>query len=101
VLAVCFALFAVKVMGGGDAKFLAAVSLWAGPQHLAAVLFTTAAAGGLLAIAVLGYLTLRSREFTMLNHVMVGCQSPARKPIPYGIAIALGGLHLVYRFVMA
>ena len=98
-LVICFVLFTLNVMGGGDAKLLAAICLWAGPYHLAPVLLTTAVAGGILAIFVLGYLTLRSREFTIMNHVLASCQSSARKPIPYGIAIALGGVHLVYRLV--
>ena len=98
-LVICFVLFSLNVMGGGDAKLLAAVCLWAGPYHLGPVLLTIAFAGGVLAVVVLGYLTLRSREFTILNHVLAGCQSSARKPIPYGIAIALGGVHLAYRLM--
>lgn len=99
-LVIGFALFALNVMGGGDAKLLAAICLWAGLDHLLPVLLTTAVAGGILAIIVLGYLTLRSREFMVINHVLANCQSSARKPIPYGIAIALGGVHLVHRLVI-
>lgn len=98
-LAICFVLFSMKIVGGGDAKFLSAVCLWAGPQHLGAVLLTTAVAGGLLAIFVLGYLTVRNREFTVVSHAVANCQTMARAPTPYGIAIALGGVHLVYRLV--
>ena len=99
-LVICFVLFALNVMGGGDAKLLAAVCLWAGPHHLVPVLLTTAVAGGILAIFVFGYLTLRTREFTITNTVLASCLSSAHKPIPYGIAIALGGVHLVYRLVL-
>ncbi|NBC33820.1 MAG: peptidase [Alphaproteobacteria bacterium] len=100
VLAVSFALFCLKIFGGGDAKFLSAICLWAGPHHLGAVLLTTAVAGGLLAIIVLAYLTVRNREFTIVSHALANCQTMAREPTPYGIAIGLGGVHLVYRLVM-
>ena len=40
-------------LGGGDVKLIAALSLWAGPGHLASLLLATALCGGLLALAVI------------------------------------------------
>jgi prepilin peptidase CpaA len=54
VLAAAFALFACGWIGGGDAKFAAAIALWLGWSHLLAFAVTTAVSGGVLALAVLG-----------------------------------------------
>jgi prepilin peptidase CpaA len=72
---VCGWAFSRGLMGGGDAKLLAACALWTGWAELARFLLTTGMAGGVLALAVL---TLRPPE--------------AHGRLPYGIAIAAGGL---------
>ena len=46
VLLVGFCLFAANIIGGGDAKLLAAAALWAGWTELPSLLFYTALAGG-------------------------------------------------------
>jgi prepilin peptidase CpaA len=91
VFLVCFGLFAANVMGGGDAKLLTAASLWFG--------FTPALAGFLVAVAYAGggltllFLLLRARADLVLA---MGIPLPASvvgsRKIPYGIAIAAGGL---------
>jgi prepilin signal peptidase PulO-like enzyme (type II secretory pathway) len=45
-LAAGFVLFALRALGGGDAKLLAAVSLWAGPGLLPEFAILTALSGG-------------------------------------------------------
>lgn len=90
VFAICFALFALNVMGGGDAKLLTATALWFGlGMPLAAFLVTVAYVGGGVTLL---FLLLRSQS----HHVMAaGIRLPASlvsaKKIPYGIAIAIGG----------
>jgi prepilin peptidase CpaA len=86
-------MFALRWIGGGDAKLFAASALWLGLSGLGAFLIWTALAGGALALALLS--ARRVSELTGL---------PIRKPgwverllapagdIPYGIAIAAGGL---------
>ena len=54
VLAATFALFALGVMGGGDAKLISALALWMGPAHLGPFLLLLALLGGLTALALLG-----------------------------------------------
>ncbi|CAA7623948.1 Flp pilus assembly protein, protease CpaA [Magnetospirillum sp. LM-5] len=75
IMAVAALAFARNILGGGDAKLLAACALWTGFDELSRFLVTTSLAGGVLALAVL-------------------CLRPAgeSRRLPYGIAIAAGGL---------
>jgi prepilin peptidase CpaA len=91
VFAACFALFALNVMGGGDAKLLTAVSLWFGfNTSLFEFLVLTGYIGGLLTIAVL----LLRANWDMF--ATVGLRLPqtlmAAKKVPYAIAIGAAGL---------
>lgn len=90
VFAACFALFALNVMGGGDAKLLTAAALWFGfDPSLFVFLVTVAYVGG--AITLL-FLLLRSQANTVMA---MGLRLPASlvtaDKIPYGIAIAIAG----------
>ncbi|KOF13626.1 peptidase [Ensifer adhaerens] len=90
VFAVCFLLFALNVMGGGDAKLLTACAVWFGLTNaLVAFLIYVSLFGGLLTVAIL---LLRTQESRILA---AGIPLPrllfTAKKIPYGIAIALGG----------
>lgn len=90
VFAVCFLLFALNVMGGGDAKLLTACAVWFGlTDALVAFLIYVSLFGGLLTVAIL---LLRTQESRILA---AGIPLPrllfTAKKIPYGIAIALGG----------
>ena len=77
-----FVLFARKFIGAGDVKLLAALSLWAGPAFIGLLLFVTAIAGGLLSLVVAALRFWHQRTKKGLLQI----------PVPYGIAIALGGL---------
>lgn len=83
--------FAAGVLGGGDVKLLAAASLFAGPAHLVDFLVVTALVGGVLGLAV-------------LVGAPIGPATPAadgtvrarmRSGLPYGPAIAAGGLWVI------
>ncbi|NJO36382.1 MAG: hypothetical protein HC871_00695 [Rhizobiales bacterium] len=54
VFVIGLAFYTFHLMGGGDVKLLAALSLWAGVDHLALLLISTSLAGGVLAIVMLG-----------------------------------------------
>lgn len=91
VFLLCFTLFALNTMGGGDAKLLTASSIWFGfNTSLAAYLLSVAVIGGLLTI---GILMLRSRSQEIMA---IGLPVPdsllVAKKVPYGIAIAAAGL---------
>lgn len=92
VLAVTFALFAIGGMGGGDAKLLAATSLWFGMSlELLSYLVTATFLGGLLTIAILA---LRKSPFVVhaSGNLFLRNLADARLGVPYGIALGVGGL---------
>jgi prepilin peptidase CpaA len=84
-LAAGFALFAANFMGGGDAKLMSAVALWAGQGLVLMFLFVMTMAGGVLAIAML----VRQRFAPAAAAAAVGGGTTG---LPYGVAIAAGGL---------
>jgi prepilin peptidase CpaA len=86
-----FALFAFNVWGGGDAKLLAAVALFAGFAHVATLILVTAVAGGLMAVV-----SLASRPRRALTIWSVRGQGDWGRGIPYGIAIAVGAAVVVW-----
>lgn len=90
VFLVCFALFALNVMGGGDAKLLTASAVWFGFNNsLFEFLIYVSALGGVLAIVVL---MMRKQENSILaSGLPVPHLLLTAKKIPYGIAIGLGG----------
>jgi prepilin peptidase CpaA len=92
VLTITFALFAIGGMGGGDAKLLAATSVWMGLGiPLVEYLVYASIMGGVLTLFVLGY---RSSIF----HTYLGQNMFLRhfgedqKGVPYGIALGIGGM---------
>jgi prepilin peptidase CpaA len=91
-LTVGVAMFAAGWVGGGDAKLLAACSLWLGWPATQMFLLDTAVAGGVFAMVLL---TLRAPLVRAHTPVLNGW--PARltmpgEPAPYGVAIAVGAL---------
>jgi prepilin peptidase CpaA len=95
VLAVTFGLFALGGMGGGDAKLLAATSIWMGFNFcLLEYLVVSAFLGGLLTMAILAYRKSALADFTRHNPVLHHFANDA-VGVPYGIALGLGGL-IVY-----
>jgi prepilin peptidase CpaA len=86
----CFALFALNVMGGGDAKLLAASALWFGfDQSLLTFVVYVAYLGGLVTILIL--LMRSNTERIMAMGVRLPTSLTTAKKIPYGVAIGLGG----------
>ena len=86
VFALGAAAFAVGALGGGDVKLLAAVSLFAGPAGLVDFLAVTAIAGGLLGLAILAGAPIGQPA------VAGPLRARLRRGLPYGPAIAAGGL---------
>jgi prepilin peptidase CpaA len=75
------AAFYAGMMGGGDVKLAGALALWFSPLSTLKFLVLMSIAGGVLTLAVLGVHRFRKK--------------PGRPEIPYGIAIAFGGLWIL------
>ena len=86
------AMFAFGWIGGGDAKLLAASTLWIGLPGLAPFLFWTTIAGGGLAMMLL-VARRHGAQFVGGNvPVWVGRLFSRDADVPYGVAIAFGAL---------
>lgn len=85
-------MFALRWIGGGDAKLFAATALWLGWPAVATYGVMTAVAGGGLALALL---TLRSgylRPFVVTGPAWFSRLAEPGEDVPYGVAIAVGAL---------
>lgn len=137
-------LFVLRLVGGGDVKLFAAVSLWAGTSYFMMFLVTTAIAGGLLSAMVVFAVRLArpmpsfsravlatspdmasnpdreetGREKEGKTGMNAGAdpqegagtsgtdqemegEAIGKKPVPYGVAIALGGLYVASALLSA
>ena len=89
--------FALRWMGGGDVKLWTAVMLWAGPQLALPVVIITTFAGAIL--GVLGWLAawrLRCAPHTFGRSVLRLISSD--RGVPYGVALAIAGLFVIYAY---
>ncbi|PWW00405.1 prepilin peptidase CpaA [Hoeflea marina] len=85
----CFTLFALNIMGGGDAKVLAASALWFGyGVDLVVFLGTVGMLGGFLALIVL--MIRANQNILLVSPIRIPMHFfQARAGIPYGMAIGL------------
>jgi prepilin peptidase CpaA len=90
VLIAGMALFSLRLVGGGDAKLLAAASLWIGYDQLLPYLVYVTIFGGVLALLMLAYRQMPA-EALPLPDWAVRLHKP-RSGMPYGLAIAAGAL---------
>lgn len=78
--------FAIGAMGGGDVKMIGALALWMTPLQLPVMLTVMALSGGVLTIVM------------MIHHRRT--RKTEKPEIPYGIAIAMGGLWVVMNEIL-
>jgi prepilin peptidase CpaA len=88
VLLICAALFYLHVFGGGDAKVIAAASLWTGVAAAAPFVMGMAIAGGVLAGVLI---VLRRMKISSDKPWLKRLMSP-EEGAPYAVAIAIGAL---------
>ena len=81
VFALLAAAFYAGMMGGGDVKLAAALALWFSPSAIIKFLVLMSLAGGVLTLVVLAWHRAKRRD--------------GRPEIPYGVAIAFGGLAIL------
>jgi prepilin peptidase CpaA len=104
IFAVGFGFYAIKEMGGGDVKLMAAVALWAAPNYLMTFLIITLVVAMLLAFAnafrAASAESRATQKFSVgatvanLRHVPI-----FKMQIPYGVGIAAGGLYVAARLL--
>jgi prepilin peptidase CpaA len=122
IFAIGFVFFARGWMGGGDVKLMSVGALWAGPALLPDFLAVTAVIGGLQALASLLPLYKFLPHWMTLAFAIPGGPAPdqasaaptasaggkaglaarlfkrrRQRNLPYGIAIAAGGLYVTAR----
>jgi len=103
---IMFLFYAVRAMGAGDVKLVAAIGSVVGPRHAVVVLLATGVCGGVLAIVYALYrrrftATLRNVGSALRFHAWAGLHAhpelnldnPATLRMPYGLAIAAGTLY--------
>jgi prepilin peptidase CpaA len=73
--------FHIGAMGGGDVKLASALALWFAPGDTVLLIVLMSLAGGLLTVIV------------MIEHKIK--KEEGRPEVPYGVAIAFGGLWLL------
>jgi prepilin peptidase CpaA len=88
VFAAAFALFCLRLMGGGDVKLWAAVALWVGPDLIVTHVVLVAILGGLLGLFLLLVRRTAGRP---------GDTPVLRSSVPYGLPIAVAALWLLPR----
>jgi prepilin peptidase CpaA len=104
-----FPIFALRGMGAGDVKLLAAVGAWLGPSQVALVALLTSIAGGVMGVAVAlthGYLTT---ALSNLRVLLTSWRIAGVRPLPsvtlegsrgprlaYAVPIAIGTLVTIW-----
>lgn len=91
VLVLAIAMFSFNLIGGGDAKLLAAAALWMGSEQFLPYVSLVALCGGALAIAVLMYRRFALPAF-LLDKTWATRLHDAKTGIPYGLALAAAAL---------
>jgi prepilin peptidase CpaA len=109
VFVVGLGLFARELIGGGDVKLIAALSLWAGPDQFVWFMLVTTLAGGALSLVSLWYRRwggliaahLATLGLATAGHMPASPDAPAESStarsatLPYGVAIAAGGIAII------
>lgn len=85
-------LFVRGLLGGGDVKLLAATSLWCSPHLLAPFAIVMGLAGAALAALMLTPARRFMPPAPQEAVVAAGSCEGLRQPMPFGVAISLGGL---------
>lgn len=90
-LLIGMALFAMGWIGGGDAKFVAAASLWIGWGEALPYLLVASIFGGALTMLVLFYRNMPLPAF-LFRVNWIARLHDRKEGVPYGLALAAAGL---------
>jgi prepilin peptidase CpaA len=86
------AMFALRWIGGGDAKLFAAAALWLGFPAALHYLAWTGIAGGGLALLLLALRSMWLRRYAAAGPAWLSRLAEPGENVPYGLAIAVGAL---------
>lgn len=101
VFALGFLFFAFGSVGGGDVKLFTVTALWAGPVAVLPFLAIVGIGGGVISLVTLTRLRVfRLRPSVGPSH-SPGLSVAMRTHVPYGVAIAVGGLFVASRMLGA
>ncbi len=94
VFVMCFIFWRMKWLGGGDVKFMAALSLWMGPDRI--LLFLILLTGlSLLLVTILRFLMKSNDYYQAGNYPRIFkqlLQKSIEKAIPYGLPSGIAAL---------
>lgn len=94
VFAVCFVLFALGWLGGGDAKLAPGAVLWADYDGFLAFVIAMTLAGGILSIVLLALRGGLRAAGASQERLPVALRWAS--PVPYGIAISAGAILVIW-----
>lgn len=110
-----FPLYAIRAMGAGDVKLMAAVGALTGPRIWFLIFLCTAILGGVLALVLIlwnrrlkttawnvGYIVRELVQFRApyMKHEQLDVSSKSALTLPHGVSIALGSLMVMAWFLM-
>lgn len=85
-------MFALRWIGGGDAKLFAAAALWLGWPAFVTDVAATGLAGGALALLLLALRSAPVRPLALAGPAWFARLAEPGESVPYGVAIAVGAL---------
>ncbi len=89
----------LNILGGGDAKLLLALAFWLPVPHYLNMIVLMSVAGGILCVIVLTKQRLKNNmPITDMNGEIAASKTKQR--VPYGVAIAAGGLIPVSQLIL-
>jgi prepilin peptidase CpaA len=91
VLVLAFGCFAMGWIGGGDAKFAAAIVLWLGTASALQFLTMSALFGGALTLAMITFRGKLLPAFALRQEWLLRLHDP-KAGVPYGVALAAAAL---------
>lgn len=94
VLVISFSLFAFGWIGGGDAKFVAAVSIWLGFAQLWEYIAISSVLGGALTLALL-FVRNQALPSPLVRLGWVNRLHDRQTGVPYGIALGIAAILLL------
>lgn len=89
------ALYAFRIVGAGDSKLFTAVAFFAGLGYLPLLIVATTLAGGVIALV-----SLAARPQRTLAMITLRGKGDWGRGVPYGLAIAVGGLIIMWAPLM-